>query len=559
MIRIWVGHVLNVLRAMPSESAHCCATSPPYWGARDYQLKPVVWEHSDTVAYRREAGDWSVLCDHEWGEEIILSQRGKVGDHSTLEGSLQAGGEGRLREVKQGRFCRHCGAWLGTLGLEPTIDLFVAHIVDVFREVRRVLRKDGVLWLNFGDCYATTPRGNKPGDYSTSSLTNPRRQDQMKRGDVKDYGQLKKKDLCGIPWQIAFALRADGWWLRSALPWIKANPMPESVRDRATTAHEYVFLLSKSEHYYYDGDAVRRPQSGNAHSRGTGITPKSVSDTRLIKANHSFHSATSGSTVVPGGRNWRTGDLFRDSLDWAIEQAREYLQHLESVKEKGGMLLSGEGDPLALLVNPQGFSGSHFAVFPPALVEPLIKASTSERGCCPGCGAPWERITQASEEYAQHLGKDWANYEQDDMEGRGHFMLPGGGKASQRPIKRKAPALTAEYLTVGWRPTCSCYDERYRQEFPRARSRRKRRQQDLSDRWFPRVRRRPGNDTWPVAPCVVLDPFGGVGTTAMVADREGSDATLIELNRKYAYMARDRLVQDAGPMFAKVELIELGS
>lgn len=175
MIEIKVGDCLDALRAMPDQSVHCCVTSPPYFGLRDYGVD-------------------------------------------------------------------------GQIGLEATPQMFVARLVEVFREVRRVLRDDGTLWLNRGDSYAA----------------NRTYQVQQTKGGPKhgaaDY-DLKPKDLIGIPWRVAFALQADVWYLRQDIIWHKPNPMPESVRDRCTKAHEYIFMLSKGPRYFYDADAIKNPPS----------------------------------------------------------------------------------------------------------------------------------------------------------------------------------------------------------------------------------------------------------------------------------------------------------
>jgi hypothetical protein len=162
---------------------------------------------------------------------------------------------------------------------------------------------------------------------------------------------LKPKDLCGIPWRVAFALQADGWWLRSDIIWSKPNPMPESVTDRPTKAHEYLFLLTKSARYYYDADAVREGFESSDHSpRTSGINPDN-----LGRNDRGTGRAFFGN---PSGRNRRTV--------WHIATAP--------------------------------YSGAHFATYPPALVEPCIKAGTSERGVCPECGAPWERVVEKTKE-----------------------------------------------------------------------------------------------------------------------------------------------------------------
>lgn len=228
--RLHVGDAMDVLPTLEAGSVHCVVTSPPYWGLRDYGLEPRVF-----------GGDSA--CAHEWGAmergkrrdllpEEVSESRSRLGTHQEQHRAPQNGG----------RFCQRCGAWLGQLGLEPTPELYVEHMVAVFREVRRVLADDGTLWLNIGDSYVT--------------------------GAVGD--SLKRKDLAGIPWRLALALQADGWYLRADIVWHKPNPIPESVRDRPTRAHEYVFLLSKAPAYYYDADAIAERAIGG-HT-GAGAT-----------------------------------------------------------------------------------------------------------------------------------------------------------------------------------------------------------------------------------------------------------------------------------------------
>ncbi|ATF16597.1 site-specific DNA-methyltransferase [Brevibacillus brevis X23] len=183
---------------LPEKFFHSCLTSPPYWGLRDYGLTPTDWPE---VTYEPMPGLPPITVP----------------------------------------------AWTGCLGLELTPDMFVAHMVLVFREVWRVLRDDGTLWMNFGDSYAT----GKPKDTNNDDLM------WSNGASRKPTPGLKPKDLIGIPWRVAFALQADGWYLRMDNIWSKPNPMPESVGDRPTKAHEYLFLLSKSERYYYDKEAIK--------------------------------------------------------------------------------------------------------------------------------------------------------------------------------------------------------------------------------------------------------------------------------------------------------------
>ena len=229
----------------------------------------------------------------------------------------------------------------GQIGLEATPDEFVAKMVEVFREVRRVLRDDGTLWLNLGDSYNNFRSQMSPGQAVHG------RENLNGKPDVKSKRRgcdgLKEKDLIGIPWRVAFALQSDGWYLRQDIIWHKPNPMPESVRDRCTKAHEYIFLLSKSDRYYFDHEAMREPASkGSAGSEfHTGKT-----------AEHQLGRASKNRSVRLG------------------------------VDTKGGGQGSGEMTYPAESRNRRSvwtvptkpFSGAHFATFPPALIEPCILA-----------------------------------------------------------------------------------------------------------------------------------------------------------------------------------------
>ena len=239
--------------------------------------------------------------------------------------------------------CSLCGAWCGSLGLEPTPELYVQHLVEVFREVKRVLRSDGTLWLNMGDSYA---RQSGP-DSSTHPNTGQARVVEGNGLDTNSNNPplgLKSKDLIGIPWRVAFALQADDWYLRSDIIWSKPNPMPESVTDRPTKAHEYVFLLSKSPKYYFDQDAVREPQSENTHSKGPEPRTTSCFTEKSIRVDgreaHKDWNYLTRETWLPNGRNIRSV--------WTIPT--------------------------------QPFKGAHFATFPERLVEPMVKAGCPANG-----------------------------------------------------------------------------------------------------------------------------------------------------------------------------------
>lgn len=309
-LTIHAGDCREVMATMPAESVHCVVTSPPYWGLRDYGM--ATWEGGDEGCAHRVGGQ---VQDSKWAGAITTGQRPGA-DASR---------------------CRQCGAIRqdAQLGLEATPEAYVASMVEVFREVRRVLRSDGSAWLNLGDSYATMRNDHEGGGFSkpgTRPGTAP------KRG-WHGGPNLKAKDLVGIPWRVAFALQADGWYLRSDIIWSKPNPMPESVTDRPTKSHEYLFLLTKSPRYYFDADAVREAGQEWSGRAGTFARNGSVS-THVIPGQSAAEHRADRDDRVPAGRNIRSV--------WTIAT--------------------------------RPYPGAHFAVFPPALVEPCIKAGCPERG-----------------------------------------------------------------------------------------------------------------------------------------------------------------------------------
>lgn len=231
----------------------------------------------------------------------------------------------------------------GQLGLEPTPEEYVDNLVEVFREVKRVLRDDGTLWLNLGDCYNGS--GGAGGDYAPGGL---------KEGQPKYPGRnivtLKPKDLVGIPWRVAFALQADGWYLRSDIIWAKPNPMPESVMDRPTNAHEYIFLLSKSRQYYYDQAAIREPVTSQQTERSVSFKRKDSKRKQPIPGQtYGTHRPDRNDTPLRSTRNKRSV--------WAVPT--------------------------------RPFPEAHFAVYPPDLIEPCILAGCPQGGMVldPFCGS----------------------------------------------------------------------------------------------------------------------------------------------------------------------------
>lgn len=285
------GDALERLRELPDESVHCCVTSPPYWGLRDYGVA-------------------------------------------------------------------------GQMGLERTPEEYVAKMVKVFREVRRLLRSDGTLWLNIGDTYAND--GETGGKQAYLDDSNRKRVGREKR-----FTGLKAKDLSGMPWRLAFALQADGWWLRCDIIWHKSNPMPESVTDRPTKSHEYIFLLAKSQRYYYDAVAIRDPASpalvkqveegynGKATKDylGMGVQDASATKARIINGCRKRIDKQCGHSRRHAGFNEKW-----DKLSPA-EQA-----------------LLGRNKRDVWTVPAANFAEAHFATYPADLIKPCILAG------CPAGG-----------------------------------------------------------------------------------------------------------------------------------------------------------------------------
>jgi DNA modification methylase len=372
-VKVLIGDCREVLCTLPDESVHCVVTSPPYWGLRDYGCA-------------------------------------------------------------------------GQIGLEPSYADFVAQMVAVFREVRRVLRKDGTLWLNLGDSYVSSGGTGHQGKHWQQCNRNHTQRALL--NGAAEASNLKPKDLCGIPWRVAFALQADGWWLRQDIIWSKPNPMPESVTDRCTKAHEYIFLLSKSERYYFDQDAIAEAVTASTVERLSQPTLDDQEGSWRVPGKTNGAMKAVGRKPVSGdyghgagrndGDNHPSGGFRgRASGNKTHKGVTEYeCSDSEEHRTKAGLLkISDTAYPVrnrrsVWTVATQPFSEAHFATFPPALIEPCIKA---------GC--------------------------------------PKGG--------------------------------------------------------------------------TVLDPFGGAGTTGLVADRLGRNAILIELNPDYAAMAEHRIKGDAG-MFAEV-------
>jgi DNA modification methylase len=341
-MQLYNGDCLTELRKLPAESVQCCVTSPPYFGLRDYGT--ATWEGG-------EGGD--VGCDHTDAEALAERLRQKK---SMIACGERIDGSTRTREhdeqigknIQYRNTCKKCGATRidDQLGLEQTPDEYVAKMVEVFREVRRVLRDDGTCWVNLGDVFAHASSGGGGAvDVRTDGrTTTPGDKVRGRMAGVNTLGNLKPKDLVGIPWMVAFALRADGWWLRQDIIWAKPNPMPESVTDRCTKSHEYIFLLAKNQNYYYDADAIKE----DAVSDRPDMAMKGI---RTGKAYLQQGIAPSNDIVNCNKETITSAQINTSSVDTSTRNKRS-----------------------VWTVNTHSFKGAHFATFPPKLIEPCILA-----------------------------------------------------------------------------------------------------------------------------------------------------------------------------------------
>lgn len=475
------GNSRDVLAGMPNNYVHCAVTSPPYFGLRRY---------SEGI--------------EEWGD------------------------------------------WKGQLGNEPTPELYIRHLVEICRGVRRVLRPDGVFWLNIGDSWSGSGKGQM-GDGSAWEATHKCKQSSVTGSIVGGlpkaiWDGCKPLDMVLIPEQLALALRADGWYLRSILIWNKTNPMPESVNGWRWERHKV--KVSKSA----------RDDVDSYHSEAYGERPMGARDGREF-ADHSKEwqdcsgcpKCTPNDGYVLRKGSWRPTDSFE--YVFMLTKTNSYFCDREAVLEpiapstigrgkvdfggaKGRGYNPDEDDPnfrngseqwgrtydytqsngnggrnlrSVLTVPTHPFKGAHFATYPPKLIEPLIKAATSEKGCCPECGSPWARVIEKTE--VPHDGETDCKNLDDQGNTRRLALL-------RQAARERGEEYSSKSSTIGWKPTCSCLS---------------------------------GHPE----PCRVLDPFSGAGTTALVCERLGLDSYNIDTSPEYIKLSRSRLQDDEDKRLAE--------
>ena len=331
--------------------AQTCVTSPPYYGLRDYGT--AKWEGGDAMCDHRADGERRQI-PHGDGRPVETDSYANVR-------ALIPGAGANFKSV-----CGKCGALRidAQLGLEETPEQYIKAMVEVFRCVWDVLADDGTLWLNIGDSYYNyrPGAGQRQGKQSIASQKFSEVEICHKRGLKLDG--LKEKDLIGIPWMLAFALRADGWYLRQDIIWHKPNPMPESVQDRCTKAHEYIFLLSKSQKYYFDNEAIAEPLAASSVARlaQPTLAQQAGSDRVPGKTNGNMKA------VGPRFGGNKYGD--DDSEESRTKSGNEWVQNETGRRNKRSVWT----------VTTKPYKGAHFATFPPDLITPCILAGAPAGG-----------------------------------------------------------------------------------------------------------------------------------------------------------------------------------
>jgi DNA modification methylase len=468
---------------LKDNSIHFAITSPPYWSLRLYSsLDPEIW-----------GGDPG--CRHVWGSQLPPKKGGQV-NQSKWSGNTAVTDGNR---AKSGAFCQYCGAWRGLLGNEPDPFLFVDHLVEVFREVKRVLHPKGTLIINMGDTWmgsggAHTHDHANPG-ISQSASRGGYRADKG-RGTVKKHPNLKPKDKALIPQRLAIALQEDGWWVRQDWEWVKSNGLPNSATDRPTFSHEYMIMCSKSERYYWDYVASMLPTSPKSiarETRGLSADHKMINGAPM-QAPHSFlaEREANPNRKPPPLRRYRTTDPFFDSLDDMIATYEVYLNHLKACRSEG-LLIDEAGKVLGSISSTNQFEGSHFATYPDRLIRPLIAAGCPQK-VCSECGDPWVRQVESTPATSKPCPKTDAIYQAQGGAGEkksGTIGMSGSGR------------IDGTTETTGCLPQCAC---------PSTSS---------------------GCTNAPSTPGIVLDPFIGSGTTVRVAKSLGLRAIGLDMSAEY--------------------------
>jgi len=486
---VYCGHALD-LRELPPESVDMCMTSPPYWGLRSYKTEPQIWDSKDG-------------CRHEWAKETLKQFNAQQYCSGGLTVKVIGRGEqgftrGTTGTASQGTFCLHCGAWRGELGLEPTIELYISHLIQIFNEVKRVLKRTGCCFVNIDDSYAGS------GGAHNENHANPGLSKSFSRGGAPLYGNLgmanrylapkgmAAKSLCLIPQRFAIAMVEQGWILRNDIVWNKPNPMPESVKDRFTGSWEHLFFFTKSKRYFFE---QQFEQYTGPLNRWGGDTLKQET---IKTAAYKDMLHLSPSSALRAGNQIRPNELGRNKRDtWEIcTESSDYDFCLNCDTYFTGKRRSSI-QTVIIDDNPKKkcpVCGStedwlaHFATFPEKLCETPILAGCPE-AICKKCGKARERIYEKT------------------------------GHINKREPAHQPGNTPTKVDSTDWGPT-----ERPTTEYTDC-----------------------GCNTG-FEPGVVLDPFMGSGTTLAVAKKLGRKSIGVDISGNYCKLSVKRIQGISLPM-----------
>ena len=529
--KILCGNDLEILPKLPEESVNCVICSPPYWGLRDYGIEPVIWD-GDKEFYSESLKRYIPRnCKHDFDEydsKLLHENR------QNLNGGTLGNPEYRKNLHGPGKakagFCRKCGAWKGNFGLEPTIDLYIKHLCDIFDEAKRILREDGTCFVNLGDSYGGS--GNASG-HTTNTKNLGYKTSEMGATKGHTLGLLQKS-LCLIPQRFAIEMLNRGWVLRNIMIWHKPNCMPESAKDRFTMDYEYIFFFSKSNKTLFwtnekTLECVSKKPKGTKgieeedwewrecpKCHGEGIIEEEVcprcEGLKIIKysfwSGHDYWFEQQFEEYAPDtlprrdrGVNinkWTLGadgqtphNLSQPRLNkkrgYKTKQPERGIQRQQHHGKDINYGEQGRNRRCVWKIPTKSFKAAHFATFPETLIEPIIKAGCPEF-ICKKCGKARVKIYKPTEEYKKYLGK-------------GNLEEHHAGQETKTKFKVKA---NAEYEIKGY-TDCGC---------------------------------NAGFE-----PGMVLDPFMGAGTTALVALKQRKRFIGIEIKQEYIDMSYKRIAQ----------------
>lgn len=521
---------------LPDESVQCVVTSPPFWGLRSYAgEQELTWPR-----YIFEAGKDPVVCEHEWVEYERPSGGGHVGNKAHV-GATKAGVQ-RIFGYRANT-CSLCGSWRGAFGLEPQPEMYILHSVQILREIRRVLRKDGVVWWNVMDSYwgGKGQSGQASPEYQAQrqdvSLNKPHHQiggPKQTRPSDGSHSVIKPLDLCLIPQRLSVALQEDGWYVRSIIVWQKDNPMPESVNGYRWERHR-VNIKRRSKGTRHGAMPPQSHHSGQVPHRDGSFSEPSDSDWEDCRG---CPKCRPNEGYVLRRGSWRPTESHEYIL--MLTKSGDYYCDAEAVRETsvtdpeskamafGSVNGKRNTSELAHAADlghkweytptrnlrsvwtfpTRPYAEAHFAVFPEMLPELCIKAATPEVGCCSECGAPWARRIEVTGRQVTEAMRI-AGSDKDGLY-HGEEQKDYGPANAQKPSETKVRILESMgeiKETTGWRPTCKCNGDK--------------------------------------VPSVVLDPFLGSGTTLWVAKRLGRHGVGYDLSEEYCRLAVERNRQQA--------------